>query len=157
MIVRQYDIKNSLLNLYDFDLSEHIMSVNDWINNTAITKFANHIHADGNNKPDSLLINGRGSYFKFTTHNGSSFQTLRAQFKVKQGFRYRIRVINGGFLYCPIQISIDSHNLTIIATDGNLVEPVTIQNFVIYAGKDFLYIFPKATSFSDLARAKSKN
>jgi len=137
MIVRQYDSQNSLLNLYDFDLEEHIISVNDWTNNTAITKFVNHIYDDGNNKPDSLLINGKGAYYVFNQVNGTSHQTSRAQFKVQQGFRYRIRVINAGFLYCPIQISIDNHNLTIIATDGNLVNPVTIQNFVIYAGKDF--------------------
>ena len=120
--------------MYDYDLEEHIISVNDWINTTAITKLIQHVDNDGNNKPDSLLINGKGAFFKFVSQNGVVYQTPRAQFKVKQGFRYRFRIINSGFLYCPIQISIDNHNLTVIATDGRLVDPVEIQNFIIYAG-----------------------
>ena len=125
-----------MLNLYDYDLAEHIISVNDWINNTALTKFINHINFDGNNKPDSLLINGKGAFYKFSTKNSNTtYQTQRAEFKVKQGFRYRFRVINSGFLYCPIQISVDGHNMTIIATDGRSVDPVEIQNFIIYAGE----------------------
>ena len=133
LIVRQYNNKNSLLNMYDYDLEEHIISVNDWINETSISKFVNHHHNDGNNKPTSILINGKGSLLKFVL-NEVTYETPRAQFKVKQGFRYRFRIINSGFLYCPIQISIDNHNLTVIATDGRLVDPVEIQNFIIYAG-----------------------
>jgi FtsP/CotA-like multicopper oxidase with cupredoxin domain len=120
--------------LYDYDLVEHIITVNDWINETALTKFISHHHNDGDNKPTSILINGKGAFHKFITQNGDTFTTPRAQFSVKHGYRYRFRVINAGFLYCPIQISIDNHNLTIIATDGRLVEPVEIQNFIIYAG-----------------------
>jgi len=125
-----------LLHLYDYDLTEHIICVNDWINSTALTKFLNYVYSDGNNYPDSLLINGKGAFHIFSTNNSDrTYQTQRAEFIVKQGFRYRFRVINSGFLYCPIQISVDQHNLTIIATDGYSVDPVEIQNFVIYAGE----------------------
>ena len=82
LIVRQYDEKNSLLNLYDFDLVEHIITVNDWINETSITKFISHHHNDGDNKPTSILINGKGAFHKFITQSGDTFTTPRAQFSV---------------------------------------------------------------------------
>lgn len=112
---------------------EHIITLNDWINETSISKFISHHHNEGNNKPTSILINGKGSLNKFVSGDGT-YMTPRAHFLVNKGHKYRFRVINAGFLYCPIQFSIDNHNLTIISSDGTLVEPVEVQNFFIYAG-----------------------
>lgn len=36
-----------------------------------------------------------------------------------QGRKYRFRLINAGYLNCPIEISIDKHNLTVFNSDGN--------------------------------------
>ena len=134
MIVRKYEDKNPFLSKYDYDLQEHIIILNDWVNETTVSKFTNYHHNEGNNKPTSILINGKGSAFRFTDKNGNIHETPRAQFNVKAGYRYRFRIINAGFLYCPLQFSIDNHNLTIISTDGHMVEPVEVENFIIYAG-----------------------
>ena len=53
----------------------------------------------------------------------------------KKDFRYRFRVINSGTQYCPLRVSVDNHNLTIIATDGNPVQPVKVTSFYILTGK----------------------
>ena len=90
----------------------------------------------GNNKPDAILINGKGSYFEYQNDSNlnSIIETPRANFTVKQGYSYRFRLINAGSLYCPIQVSIDNHNLTVISTDGNDIEALEVQVLTIYAG-----------------------
>ncbi|XP_002057875.2 uncharacterized protein Mco1 [Drosophila virilis] len=49
--------------LYDFDLSEHVLVVQDWIHDTGASIFAYHHHSRGDNKPHNILINGRGRYY----------------------------------------------------------------------------------------------
>ena len=41
-----------------------------------------------------------------------------------QGLRYRFRLINAGFLNCPIELSVDNHTLLIISSDGSDLKPV---------------------------------
>lgn len=141
LIVRQYDDDNIHLDKYDFDLVEHIITMNDWINETSIAKFSGHHHNDFDNKPHSLLINGKGVINKASfTEQYSYIETPRALFTVKPGFRYRFRLINAGFLYCPLEFSIDDHNLTIIASDGRSLEPYEVVSLIIYAGERYDFI-----------------
>jgi FtsP/CotA-like multicopper oxidase with cupredoxin domain len=42
----------------------------------------------------------------------------RPEFEVEPEAKYRFRVINAGSLFCPVQISVDNHTLTLIAADG---------------------------------------
>ncbi|XP_030081054.1 laccase-2 [Drosophila hydei] len=49
--------------LYDFDLSEHVLVVQDWIHEPGASIFAFHHHSSGDNKPHNILINGRGRYY----------------------------------------------------------------------------------------------
>lgn len=58
-------------------------------------------------------------------------------FLVDQGSRYRFRTINSEFLNCPVEISIDNHNFTVIASDGYNFQPVEVSSFVTYAGERF--------------------
>lgn len=44
---------------------------------------------------------------------------------ISQGYKYRFRVINAEFLNCPIELSVDGHNITVIASDGYDLEPIT--------------------------------
>ena len=121
---------------YHNDLEEHIITLNDWINDTAIAKFSGHHHNDGDNKPSSILINGKGTLAVF--HDPESkieLRTPRAIFSVKKGEKYRFRLINAGILYCPLEFSIDNHKLTVIAADGSYLEPFEVDSLVIYAGK----------------------
>ena len=59
----------------------------------------------------------------------------RSSFAVKYGSRYRFRVLNTGVQYCPLELSIDKHNLTVISTDGNPVEPITLKSFYVMPGE----------------------
>ncbi|XP_046614059.1 laccase-1-like [Neodiprion virginianus] len=115
-----------------YDLIEHTMIVMDWDHKTGADKFLAHHHADGDNKPVNLLVNGLGR------HNG--VKTPLATFVVKESVRYRFRVINAGFLNCPIEISIDNHTIYVISTDGNDIQPVEAESLVTYAGERFDFI-----------------
>lgn len=69
MIVRVPDESDPHRSLYDYDLSSHVMVVLDWLHESGMSKFLMHHHSDGDNKPDTLLVNGRGLY-QFTNVTG---------------------------------------------------------------------------------------
>lgn len=59
----------------------------------------------------------------------------RAEFLVAKGNRYRFRFINAGIGFCPLEISIADHPISIIALDGNPVEAFQVASFFILAGE----------------------
>ncbi|KAH8334541.1 hypothetical protein KR059_011251, partial [Drosophila kikkawai] len=63
LIIRKPKIAEPHGSLYDFDLSEHVMTVQDWIHDTGASIFSFHHHSRGDNKPHNLLVNGRGRYY----------------------------------------------------------------------------------------------
>ena len=46
--------------LYDYDLPEHEILVWDWLEDLSLTVFLKHHHANGDNKPRGILVNGKG-------------------------------------------------------------------------------------------------
>jgi L-ascorbate oxidase len=60
LIVRQSRQSDPQSALFDYDLPEHVMLVSDWLGELGVSKFVAHHHDDGDNKPSSMLINGRG-------------------------------------------------------------------------------------------------
>lgn len=82
----------------------------------------------------SGLINGKGR------HQNVPFVRTRLEvFTVDSGSVYRFRLI-GEQTKLAYKFSIDEHNLTVIATDGNLIEPVEAQFVIVHIGEryDFL-------------------
>ena len=82
----------------------------------------------------SGLINGRGRFYQENNvdHNGAPLTT----YSVKHGQRYRFRVIGVGALY-PFRVSVDGHNITVIASDGYDMEPEEAESFIINPGERF--------------------
>lgn len=60
LIVRQSPDRDPQSRLYDHDLPEHVILVSDWLGELGVSKFVAHHHDDGDNKPTSMIINGRG-------------------------------------------------------------------------------------------------
>ncbi|KAK6962817.1 laccase-15-like isoform X1 [Biomphalaria glabrata] len=141
LVIRQAPSKEVHHDLYDFDLPEHVLVVNDWWHRDSPSSFAQHHHSNGDNKPSSVLINGKGA---FTTYYHSltdrNVTTPREMFNVTLGKRYRFRVASNGILNCPLQVSVDNHSLEIIASDGQPVEPLTVDAFNIFAGERYDFI-----------------
>lgn len=48
--------------------------------------------------------------------------------------RYRFRLINSFCTVCPAQLTIEGHRLTVIASDGQPMQPVVVDSIVSLAG-----------------------
>uniref|UniRef100_A0A1X7TZC2 Uncharacterized protein n=1 Tax=Amphimedon queenslandica TaxID=400682 RepID=A0A1X7TZC2_AMPQE len=82
----------------------------------------------------SGLINGRGR------HNDTDYSnSILSDFNVTAGNMYRFRLIGAQSLYA-YRFSIEQHDLTVIATDGQFIEPETVDYIIIHSGEryDFL-------------------
>ncbi|CAG8720292.1 6370_t:CDS:2, partial [Acaulospora colombiana] len=110
---------------YDY---EYAMTVSDWYHTPTgdpgmlpLLHSANYTGLDP--VPDSGEISGVGQY-KCTIPNctPSKFAT----YKVKQGKRYRFRIINISAM-SHFVVSIDKHPLTIIEVDGTPTRPATVE------------------------------
>ncbi|KAH1012700.1 iron transport multicopper oxidase fetC isoform X1 [Dendroctonus ponderosae] len=140
LIVRVPEELNPHNTLYDFDLSAHTITLIDWENKTSMEKFLDHHHSDGNNKPLTLLVNGMGRNRMFPDETNDTLHTPLARFSVEQGYRYRFRVINAGFLNCPVEVSVDNHSISVISSDGEDINPVEADSLVSYAGERFDFV-----------------
>jgi FtsP/CotA-like multicopper oxidase with cupredoxin domain len=53
---------------------------------------------------------------------------------VERGKRFRLRFVGGLCTVCGVQISIEGHGMTLIATDGTPVKAVSVRSIDIFAG-----------------------
>lgn len=83
-----------------------------------------------------LLINGRGAL----PVTSSSPKVPLATFTVEKGSRYRFRLVNVGIMSCMLSLSIDGHNLTVIANDGSSIEPVQVESIVTLGGDTYDFV-----------------
>ncbi|CAG9772969.1 unnamed protein product [Ceutorhynchus assimilis] len=139
LVVRVPEESNPHIPEYDYDLSLHTMILIDWERITGMEKFLYHHHSVGDNKPATLLINGMGNGKEFVSENKTIYTPL-ARFPVEYGYRYRFRVINAGFLNCPIEMSVDNHTIQVISSDGADIVPVKAESLVTYAGERFDFV-----------------
>ena len=119
IVIRDPNDVNS--KIYDYDLPEHVIVVNDWMNNILISKYTAFLHTYGDEMIDGILIYGKGIDVQLDTLTKKprlDYETPRSTFQVTKGKRYRFRMINSGVQYCPLHVSFDNHSLILIATDG---------------------------------------
>ena len=82
----------------------------------------------------SGLINGKGR------HSGVAYNKTRLEiFTVDEGNSYRFRLIGVQGLYA-FRFSVDEHNLTVISTDGSLIEPISTQFIILHTGERYDFI-----------------
>ncbi|XP_030382334.1 laccase [Scaptodrosophila lebanonensis] len=125
LIVRQPPKLNPHVHLYDFDLTEHVIVIQDWVHN-----FDESV-------AENILINGVGRNMK---KDSKTRPTLYAPFTVIRGGRYRFRVIFNGVSNCPISMSIDKHDLLVISSDGNDIEPVEVQKIMFHGAERYDFV-----------------
>ena len=145
LIVRQpvEDDPNKLQ--YDFDFTEHQIMITDWINKTGEEMFYEFYHTDESYVPylTTILVNGRGRlppYQLTPSSNKTQFHIPYSSFTVRKGFRYRFRICSNANWICPVEVSVDKHELVVVGTDGDSVQPVTVNSFVINPGERFDFV-----------------
>nr|CAD7428056.1 unnamed protein product [Timema monikensis] len=113
--------------LYDYDQPCHTLSITGWTHRPATMDMHPGTSTTLSGIPDNLLFNGKGQY---TSPDGNTTRTPLARFKVTYGKKYRWRLINSSSFVCQIQLFIEDHNMTIIATDGEPCEPRVVDSII---------------------------
>jgi len=99
------------------DVTEHTILVQEWYFNTAQHRYFHNKEE----VPSSLLVNGVGRH-------RSDYHTTKQPWQVftvhpASCSSYRFRLVSSVSLHCPIIFSIEDHNFTVIATDGEDIQP----------------------------------
>ncbi|KAG1758830.1 laccase 3 [Suillus occidentalis] len=120
-----YDPQDPYHFSYDIDDESTVITLMDWY-------YVPSPQVQRQVVPDSLLINGVGSY-------SGGPDTPYAVIDVQPYKRYRFRLLN---MTCkPSYISsIDHHKLNIIEADGQYVEPLVVDSIQIYAPQRYSFI-----------------
>ncbi|XP_033122692.1 oxidoreductase OpS5-like [Anneissia japonica] len=141
LIVRSPKTIESNSNLYDVDILDHVMIIYDWTSNLVFDNYVSSITGALTYQHTlSILINGKGrnsQYYYYDEANDKDVYTPRSVFEVEEGLRYRMRIINSAFGDCNVQITIEDHPMTIIATDGYEIHPVTVDSLIVVPGERF--------------------
>ena len=58
LVVRESNDVHS--DLYDLDLGEHVIVLNDWTRDILLTKYQKFLYSEGDEIIDGILVNGRG-------------------------------------------------------------------------------------------------
>ena len=130
-------------------LKEHIMTINGWNHlwdsdtDRLARVYLNRNLQEGSVSLDgtrysrqwltSALINGKGRYYNsLGDHNGAPLTV----FSVEPNQQYRFRIIGTGSQF-PFQISIDSHILKVVASDGFDFTPVFVDAIIVNPGERY--------------------
>ena len=109
--------------------------------------------------PENLLINGRGRLSEAEFNNNKKYNKTGgwkknpfkgsighydklplSSFFVTPGKKYRFRIAYYSFAVCPVLVSIQQHDILIIASDSSPVRPKKVKSFIIHSGERCEYI-----------------
>ena len=70
---------------------------------------------------------------------GKKVMSPLSWFNVTRRKKYRFRVIGTGSLY-PLRVSVDNHEILVVATDGYDIDPWMVESLVIQPGERYDFI-----------------
>jgi FtsP/CotA-like multicopper oxidase with cupredoxin domain len=62
IVVRQPPSKDPNSNLYDYDLTTHVILISDWMHEDAAERFPGRLAVNTGQDPETVLINGKGQF-----------------------------------------------------------------------------------------------
>ncbi|XP_039257030.2 uncharacterized protein LOC120333742 [Styela clava] len=135
--------------LYDVDSDDYVIFLMDWLHTTTLDRYASSHHNFGLFIGDNVLINGKGVFKEFfnTTAN-ITYSTPRKVFTVEKNKRYKFRMISSA-AFCSFEVSIDGHELNVIATDGYDIKPMLVSSIVIHSGESFDFVVDASNEISN--------
>ncbi|KAF6212859.1 hypothetical protein GE061_010569 [Apolygus lucorum] len=128
--------------LYDTDLPQHTAIIWHWYPKPSQEVLVPTLMRNGSLFGYGFTINGKAAFKTFANPKmpGKNFTTEREVFNVVSGLRHRFRIIYNSAIYCPLQISVDNHTLTMISSDTSPFEPVDVDSFMMEAGERFDFV-----------------
>ncbi|OAD62113.1 Laccase-5 [Eufriesea mexicana] len=136
-IVREPAQNEPYAKLYDYDLANHVIIVNDWLREESTSRLPGRRAGETGRNADTFLINGKGG---FIDSDGETTNIPYDVITVDANKRYRFRFINSFCTVCSGQLTVEGHDLTVIAIDGQLIEPVTVDSIVSLAGERYDFV-----------------
>lgn len=128
LIIREPIETEPNTDLYDFDLSNHIIVINDWMNEESTERYPGRETGVTGQSANSLLINGKG---RTRDSKGKTTNSPLEIITVEANKRYRFRLINSFCAICPSMLTIENHDLIVIATDGQSLQPVMRNDSIL--------------------------
>nr|CAD7440973.1 unnamed protein product [Timema bartmani] len=134
---------------YDYDLAEHYMIVWHWYSQPSSQHLTTALHRNGSVYGAGLIINGKGGLENFGAGWKETYSKMpRETFTIskvgagilrilRKGKRYRFRLAFNSAVYCPVQMSIDQHKLTVIASESASFQPVEVSSLMINGGERY--------------------
>ncbi|XP_065363215.1 uncharacterized protein Mco3 [Calliphora vicina] len=126
-VIRQTKQNNRHAHLYDYDLIEHTLVIQDTIYNYDYMR------------PRNILINGKGRNH-LNNWPDNDARNRYERLRVSPNMRYRMRVISNGVFNCPLEFSIENHKMLMIATDGNDIQPIYADKFFMSSAERFDFV-----------------
>ena len=147
---------------YDVDDPEHTVVLQDWVHHIGVNSVNRDFYGvNYTSLPGSILINGRGGQRidknlrpLWCGMNITNLEECKvpkyAQFNVIPNKRHRFRVISTAVARnCGFQVSVDQHNLRIIATDGAPTKPFESKSFVLFSADRIDFVLDADQSVGD--------
>ena len=113
------------------DLTEHVIHLQEWFRSPARERYAG-----GNEEaPSVLLVNGQG---RIDLEDTSQPWPV---FKISPHCsQQRFRLVGALTSHCPVIVSVEGHQLTVVASDGQEVEPELVSSLTISNGERFDFL-----------------
>jgi len=113
------------------DLSEHVIHLQEWFRSPAKERWAG-----GNEEaPAVLLVNGQGRV------DMEDISQPWPVFKIAPHCpQQRFRLVSALTSHCPVIISVEGHQMTVVASDGQEVEPEVVTSLTIANGERFDFL-----------------
>merc|ERR1719290_42607 len=99
------------------DMTEHSILVQDWYFSTAEYRFFNN----KDEEPSSLLVNGAGRQSSDYSNTNQPWQVFTVDPAICSSYRFRL--VSAVSLHCPVIFTIEGHNFSVIASDGEYLQP----------------------------------
>ncbi|XP_063975902.1 uncharacterized protein LOC135161862 [Diachasmimorpha longicaudata] len=138
VIIRQPKFEDPNSEHFDDDNFDNVIFINDWFHESAIDHWPGTSTRNVGQIPQNILINGKGQWLDPSTGNYTNASL--AVINVRPNRRIRFRLINSSSWTCPIQFTIQNHNLTLIGTDGEEVKPKTVTTITSYSAERYDFV-----------------
>ncbi|XP_063978189.1 uncharacterized protein LOC135163015 [Diachasmimorpha longicaudata] len=138
IVVRRPRETDPIAKYYDEDGIDNVIFVNDWFHSTPDNHWPGNRFRNVGQVADNFLINGRGQWFNSTSN--TSTDTPLAVINVEPNRRYRFRMVNSLSWTCSVQMTIQDHNMTLVATDGEPVIPKNVTTITSFSAERYDFV-----------------
>ncbi|XP_042890220.1 oxidoreductase OpS5-like [Penaeus japonicus] len=118
-----------------YDVDDHVLILHDWFHGSTNSEFLGYQHSTSMGVANTILMNGKGRNLHAQEEGLEAVATPLEVVRVTPGLRHRLRLVSASSFVCPMIVSVDGHQLTVIAIDGAEVIPRTVDSLEILSGE----------------------